>query len=154
MNPSPGVPDEDLQLLVAAPLVTSRYQAWRPADGLPIRTTVGYPRFWRGPALVQLRELTPYGIFGTGLSNHEARLAYRQRVEVHAQTIVARLAELARQHPGEALVVLCFENVHAGEVCHRRWFAEWFEERFGIQVPELPAGRGDSEGVEQPQLPL
>jgi hypothetical protein len=27
--------------------------------------------------------------------------------------------------------------VHAGEVCHRRWFDGWFEDRYGIVVPEV-----------------
>jgi len=36
-------------------------------------------------------------------------------------------------------VVLCFEDVHAVQVCHARWFADWFEEHCGVKVAELDA---------------
>lgn len=35
------------------------------------------------------------------------------------------------------LVLLCYENVHRGEVCHRRMAAEWIEQRSGLVVPEV-----------------
>jgi hypothetical protein len=146
VTPSESDPLEDLALLAAAPLVTGRYQAWRPDSGVPIRSTVGYPKFWRHGAMPHAKEITPYGVFGKGLDPDTARTAYRKRLDHHAETIVASLADLARRHPGKALCILCFENVHAGEACHRRWFAEWMEERYGIAVAELPAS--------QPQLPL
>ena len=149
----PSSTHDDLQVLAAAPLVTSRYQNWRPGDGLAIRTTVGAPRFWRHGPMPHIKEITPYGVFGHGLDPDTARLAYRERLEDHAETIVPALAALSRVHPGEALCLLCFENVHAGEACHRRWFAEWFEERYGIVVPERPPHAKDS-GTEQQQLPL
>jgi hypothetical protein len=120
-------------------LVTSRYQTWRPSDGVPIRSTVGAPKFWRGPELIHLREITPYGVFGKGLDPDEASHLYRARLDRHADKIITDLAAIARQHPGQALVVLCYENVHAGQSCHRRWFAEWCHQRHGLVVPELPA---------------
>jgi hypothetical protein len=138
--------ESDCELLADAPLVTGRYQSWKPGDGVPIRSTVGAPRFWRHGAMPHLREITPYGVFGKGLGHAAARAAYRTRLDQHADAIVASLADLARRHPSQALCVLCFEDVHAGEQCHRRWFASWFEERHGLVVPELPA--------EQPPLPL
>ena len=38
---------------------------------------------------------------------------------------------------------MCYENVHKGEVCHRRWAADWFLAEHGLIVPEvspLPKG--------------
>jgi hypothetical protein len=130
---------EDLELLAENRLVTGRYKTFRPSDGVPIRTTVGAPKYWKGGPLIQLREITPYGVFGEVLDHAAAEEAYRQRLDRYAEIIVAGLSEVARQHPGQALCLLCFEDVHAGQVCHRRWFADWFEERYGIEVPELGA---------------
>jgi hypothetical protein len=136
----------DLEVVVAAPLVTGRYRTWEPGDGVPIRTTVGSPKFWKGGPLIDLRDVAPYGVFGQVADADAAREAYRQRIEQRAPRIVATLAALAHQHENQALVLLCFEDVHAGQVCHRRWFAEWFEERFGIEVPELGARPPENEG--------
>ena len=127
----------DLEELAAGRLVTGRYKTWRPGDGVAVRTTVGYPRFWRHGPLVFVRELAPYGVFGQGLDPDEGRRRYRERLDANAPAIVTNLAEIARQHPGEPLCLLCFEDVEAGEACHRRWFAEWAKERYGIVVPEM-----------------
>jgi hypothetical protein len=127
----------DLDVLEAAPLLTGRYQNWRPEHGVAVRSTVGTPKFWRHGELIHARAITPYGVFGSGLDVDAARSAYVARLEARAQSVVAFLAAVARQHPGQPVVVLCFDNVHAGESCHRRWFAGWFEDRFGIAVPEL-----------------
>ena len=32
--------------------------------------------------------------------------------------------------------LLCFENVLAGEECHRRWLAEILQKGFGLNIPE------------------
>jgi uncharacterized protein YeaO (DUF488 family) len=50
-----------------------------------------------------------------------------------------RLESLAVELGNAKLVLLCFENVHEGQQCHRRTFARWFEERTGQPVPELRA---------------
>jgi Protein of unknown function, DUF488 len=84
-----------------------------------------------------VRELAPYGIFGRGLAIDEARARYVDRLDRHAEEVVAELSAIARRHPGRVLCLLCFDDVHAGEVCHRRWFADWYEARYGIVVPEV-----------------
>jgi uncharacterized protein YeaO (DUF488 family) len=56
-----------------------------------------------------------------------------------AEFVVARLQSVATDVGNLKLVLLCFENVHEGELCHRRTFARWFEERTGRSVPELGA---------------
>jgi hypothetical protein len=133
--------DRDLALIAAAPLVTTRYQSFRPGDGVPIRSTVGEPKFWRHGPLVFVRQLAPWGLLSRSMSDADAQRIYVERLDRDANTIVAALAEIARQHPDRPLVVLCFEDVHAGQVCHRRWFADWFRDRYGTDVSELePAG--------------
>jgi hypothetical protein len=139
---------DDLELIATAPVVTTRYSFWKPEHGVPIRTSVGAPKWWAGPALVQVRSLTPFGIFGRDdLDADEARALYRERLDHYAERVVSDLADLARQHPGKALVVMCFEDLTRPDTyCHRGWLAKWFEETYRIQVTELPP--------DQPRLPL
>jgi hypothetical protein len=122
-------------------IVTSRYQA---ADrvvesGLvPVGTTVGNPRFKLGYSLAgRCGLLAPYGLFGKGLSESEFRAGYIERLESQGvEKIGARLVEIAGEDaPG--VVLLCFEDVHAGEFCHRTIFAEWWTEQTGEPVHEL-----------------
>lgn len=128
----------DLDLIRAAGIVTSRYQNWRPEHGVPIRSTVGYPRFWRGPQLVFVKPITPFGIFGRGLLDEEVvRSQYLARLDDHAEQIVTTLTAIARANLGRPLCVMCYERVDLGEACHRRWLAEWMQDRYEIEVPEV-----------------
>jgi hypothetical protein len=78
----------------------------------------------------------------------ELRLDYLVAAHRARRRIVAALADVARSHAGQQLCILCFENVHAGEECHRRRLAEWLETRLDFEVPELP------EDPQHPQLPF
>lgn len=48
------------------------------------------------------------------------------------------LAKLDPRHVfddlGDSAVLLCWEA--PGDVCHRRWVAEWLEQALGIEIPE------------------
>jgi hypothetical protein len=123
------------------PLATSRYQSWPPGHGIPIRTSLGYPRFWRHGPLAYVRELAPAGVFRNPAYTTEAAMseAYTERLDALSDEIVEALVALGGEHPGETLTLLCFEDVLAGQSCHRRWAAAWFERRHGVAVPELPA---------------
>ena len=124
----------DLAVLHSTTLVTSRYKTWRPEHGVAVQITVGAPKFGRWPDLVDGRIIAPYGLMD--LPTDEARRLYRQRLDDRADRVVATLASIATEHPGQRLVLLCFEDVHAGEECHRRWLADWLADRFRIEVPE------------------
>jgi hypothetical protein len=137
---------DDLMLIRASGIVTGRYAVWKPSHGVPIRTTVGSPRFWRGPPLVDGRRLAPWGLLDPELPTDVCRQRYEQRLDELGDEVIELLERIAEDHDGERLVLLCFENVHRGEFCHRRWLAEWIEDRYGIVVPELP------EGSQQPTL--
>jgi hypothetical protein len=128
---------DDLTVVRAAGLATARYQDWRPAYRVPVRTTVGTPHFWQHGELEFVPELAPYGIFGRRLPDDDACARYAARLDRETDRVVAALADLARRHRGRRLCLLCFENVAAGETCHRRWFAEWCSRALGIEVPEL-----------------
>jgi hypothetical protein len=132
---------DDLTLIAATPVATSRYKGYQKTYGVPVRITVGYPKFWRkdklGP-LEMVSEAAPWEKQIWNLPDDQAKALYEARCEDHLEIIVKKLAELARRFPGQRLVLLCYEDVHKGEVCHRSWFADWFWRRFGITIPELP----------------
>jgi hypothetical protein len=134
-------PDQADLEAIAGRIVTGRFQTWKPEVGIPIRTSIGRPRSWRhAEQPIHDRDITPYGVaFNAEVEAMPdgGRSVYLDRLDARAGRIVARLAALARQHPGRQLVVLCYENVAAGDVCHRRWLADWLEDRFGIAADEV-----------------
>ena len=105
---------------------------------VPVRTSVGVPRFWPMAKQFPVAKLiTPYGL--RKLEGDEFRERYLARLN-KAGTEKIR-AELAAIHAlyRKPLVLLCFEKDRAD--CHREQFAEWWEERTGELVLELePAG--------------
>jgi hypothetical protein len=132
----------DLAQLHATPMFTSRYAGFRKEFGVPVRITVGAPKYWKPSVqgqLEEVRELAPRERFFW--QNPEPPVAdqipvYERRLATHVETIIAQLAAISRRHPGRPLVLLCYENVGRGEVCHRTWFADWIK-RYGIRMSEL-----------------
>jgi hypothetical protein len=121
-------------------IATSRYHARDvilASPLAPVRVAVGAPRFPFGFDLAgACSMLVPYGAFGRNLSHDEFESAYRTRLDrFGVDAIRSQLERLAVDAPG--VVLLCFEDVHAGQSCHRRVFAQWWQERTGEEVPEL-----------------
>lgn len=54
---------------------------------------------------------------------------------VGAERIVSTLCQF--QGDAKGLVLLCYEDVTQGEVCHRRMLAQWLKRKVGIEVPEF-----------------
>lgn len=122
-------------------LATSRYQS---ADLIldsrlaPVRITLGHPRFRLGYELAgNCRLLAPtreiFGLEQEGFTRRYLKLLERRGVD----QIRVALDEIAGSTPAPGLVLLCFENVLAGEFCHRRLFADWWVRNTGEPVPEL-----------------
>jgi hypothetical protein len=133
-----GLLADELVLIQAAPLVTGRYAGWRPEFGVPIRATQGMPRGWKHGELIRASAITPSKRVAFGkMPESEAHVEFVGQLQQRSMETVLFLGEVARRFPGQRLVVLCFENVIAGEVCHRRWFADWMEAEYGMTVPEL-----------------
>jgi hypothetical protein len=123
-------------------IATSRYQAREKIAAsrlAPVGTTVGRPRFKLGYELAgAAAALAPRGLLYVD-DPAEFELAYRSRLEhVGVEAIRLLLATLAGNARAEGVVLLCYEDLDVeGEWCHRRVFAEWWQEQTGEQVVEL-----------------
>lgn len=130
-------------------LVTCSYSAYRPEMGLPVAISVGLPKWFKFPYHV-VKPLAPYGIFNNEAMKEAGRgarhAAYKQRLDIQQTDMFKQLWDLTEMYPDVPLVMMCYENVHKGEVCHRRWAADWFLSEHGIIVPEvsLPPQRNDN----------
>ena len=125
-----------------ATLYTCSYSAWRPEHGLPVRTSLGKPKWLPEAASWPLLwEITPRGhYFKAPTEVYDAE--YLAQLERYgARRIARRLGEIARSgfaEPAERLVLLCFESPETAEwACHRRTFAAWWLRQTGERVEEL-----------------
>lgn len=125
------------------PLFTGRYAAWDSiaeaiANGIvPVRVTLGHPRFALKYELAgTIMELAPKGMKDVPDDDEFTRL-YRARLESFGvDRLRRRFADVAGDAKG--LVLCCYEDLtKPGEFCHRRVFAEWWEEQTGEKVEEL-----------------
>lgn len=139
---SPEQPVERIQVEQPLGLATTRYQNWRESNGyLPVGVTVGKPRFVRYD-YIPLKVLAPFELMQGPLKGIDdiplERRVYRERLRWYEHEILAALQGIAEEFPGSPAALMCFEDVNGGSACHRQWAAEWFGERFGWEVLELP----------------
>jgi Protein of unknown function, DUF488 len=124
---------------IPLPLSTSSWRQYRPHMGIPVRITVGRPRRF-AYGFETIDELAPRGIFHNprfeGAAESVKRAAYLQLLDEQRPQILAALHRLAVGCDSRGAVLLCFEDVWAGQSCHRRWAADWFADRLGVDVPE------------------
>jgi len=123
-------------------IYTSRYSNQKGIieSGLvPVRITLGKPKFELSYDYDELRMLAPYGLFGIDDKNEFTR-KYREYLNQHGiKKIRKALHEISQKHGGKGLVLLCYEDVHkSGEWCHRRLFADWWKDKTGEDIEELP----------------
>lgn len=118
-------------------LATSRYATFDLSMGVPVGITLGRPKFpLRYEIAAEIRELAPWGLMK--LDGEQFVRAYRDQLErLDLDALLRRFQQIGEQHGRRRLVLLCYEDVHAGQLCHRRVAAEWLEEQTGQQVPEL-----------------
>lgn len=125
-------------------LATASYRTFVPAMGVPVATSLGRPKFPIGYELTEeVGALKPFGLLDLK-DDAEFTASFRERLEKVGTAKLWRVFHaISRKHDGARLVLLCFEDVLAGQFCHRRVFADWWRERTGQAVPELSwiAGR-------------
>ncbi|MGW3031273.1 hypothetical protein ACWDCB_08555 [Streptomyces sp. NPDC001178] len=120
-------------------LFTNRYQAFQPTQGVPVRITLGAPRFKLPYSLKHaVRELAPRREYFTR-PLLEFTTAYRTDLDqLGPARIAERLREIVNTEQDHRLVLLCFEDLaDPKQWCHRRVFAAWWKDVTGDEVREL-----------------
>jgi hypothetical protein len=130
-------------------LLTSSFWDLDPALGVPVRTSIGMPRGRLSYDLTEaIRDLMPYGKVAGGdlrrcankaIFTEAYRRIHLERVGV--ERLRMQFAEISDRHDGRPLIILCFERraaIARGETfCHRRVFADWWQEQTGEVVEEI-----------------
>ena len=116
-------------------IYTGRWSA-KYNNAVKVSISVGDPRWmtvdWK------IKELAPYGIHGK-YKGDIAKMMYRENLKkMGINRITALLKKAQEQFPGKDIILCCWENVHKGEACHRRWLADWMNENGGQDLPEAP----------------
>lgn len=124
-------------------LFTTRYQRFRPEMGAPIQSSNGRPR-WKLPYDLEFAAVETFPPRKTiRWSQRPFEEAYREHLDsVGVEKLASRFRALVTATGQERLVLMCFEELSKpGEHCHRRCFAQWWEEHTGDPVIELgPTG--------------
>lgn len=135
-------------------LFTLNYKNFRPTMGTPVQTSNGRPR-WKLPYDLTLKCQEVYPAWKLVKSNLD-KAAFTEQYHagldaVGVDVLASRFRALATAGGDERLVLLCFEDIakSVDDWCHRRMFADWWEDRTGEAVREL----GPTEpGQTPPQL--
>jgi hypothetical protein len=138
--------DDAMKSPTPFPLWTSRFQAQEEiiASGVaPVAITRGSPKFPLRYKLVDhVRILAPNAAEFEMTTDEEFRTSYFGRMDAYGVDRIGRSLRRAwhvANDPESGLLLLCFEDVWAGQKCHRRDFADWWELRTGQVVHELPS---------------
>ncbi len=123
---------------------TSRYSNKELPNGnyYPVGISIGHPKFRLGYELrEQCFSLAPKG-YMLNMDIENFKEAYYGKLEdIGTERIISmvnKLDERARSE-GKELVLLCFEDVRVeGQWCHRTIFAQWWAEKVGDIIEELP----------------
>ncbi|MFJ9745731.1 ParB/RepB/Spo0J family partition protein [Streptomyces chartreusis] len=125
-------------------IATCTYQEFTPDMGVPVRTTVGRPRFRLGYELTaHARTLTPTRDLLKIEDEAAYEAGYRALLGTRgADAIRTELEGIAAQHGNGRLVLLCFDRLDKpNSWCHRTHAARWLGEHLDLDAPELGARR-------------
>lgn len=114
----------------------------RDAGVIPISIARGTPP-WFGPGNRELRLAPTREALRKGTHEEYNALFFPQLYAMDPQQIVDEILENAPEN--STIALLCWEK--PGELCHRRYVAEWIETHCGIVVPEWGFAREDTETV-------
>jgi hypothetical protein len=126
-------------------IATCSYSEFQPTMGVPVRFTVGHPRWKLGYQLAGHAKLITPTRAMLSLPLDAYTLSYRRVLDAAGvDAIRNELATIAG--PAGRVVLLCYERLNERDKatnepkwCHRSIFSRWIEERTGEQVPELGA---------------
>jgi len=126
-------------------LATSRYADFCEEMGVPVRISVGAPRFPLGYDLEEhIPELYPtWAMLKMEPEQYDA-LFFAKLEKVGVERLRSISTAIAERHGGRRLVLLCYEDVLGkGQSCHRRGFAKWWLEKTGVEIREIDAWTGE-----------
>ena len=140
---------------------TCSYSEFRPEMGVPVRSSVGAPKFFRYSPIVRWDNTFPLPYMLRMGKRDEFKEHYFRVLDGHgveklmgdAEFILTeyRLTPGANQHTNR-LVVLCYEHpLSRSKWCHRSLWAEWMRANAGVEVTEL--GDHDPHAFDPPQEP-
>jgi hypothetical protein len=112
--------------------------------------TRGAPKFMVRYRYRRLMELAPDGWMLSIESDERFEKVYVAKLErLGVKRISDLLQAMSNEEGGKPLVLLCFEDVFEGEVCHRSTFASWWYEETGQPVVELGRGCGRTHNLQE-----
>lgn len=135
--------------------MSAALRAGREAGKLAIvQISQGLPRWKYCQPDYNLAGITPEYDRHAGHSAEELRRQYRAQLDDYGVDNIradfADLAEMMRADGSQAEPVLCCHEKD-GSTCHRRWFAEWWQEKTGETIPELDlSSRAQSRAILTP----
>lgn len=122
-------------------IFTSRFSNHGIVDGevTPVQISLGAPRFRTGyTILARLYDLAPGRAWMNARYDDYKKKYLAQMHEKGFSAVVDMLYEVFVENGRKPLVLLCFEDVRNPEdFCHRRIWADWYEDLTGNEVPEL-----------------
>ena len=130
------------------PLATCSYGEYLPHMGAPVRTSLGFPKWFPHPVVLSWDNIMPSGyMLNLGSEQEYQQHYFRKLDQIGLETLRGDIDALLEGHAftfqGELpprLVLLCYEKLSKrGNWCHRNMFAEWWEARTGQHVQELGA---------------
>jgi len=124
-------------------IYTSRYSNRELRKGCytAVRISIGIPKWGLGYKLDgELKDLMPFGLLGKYDNDLDGfRREYYARLDgIGTQRIASQLKLF--EDAGKDIVLLCYEDIRKGadNWCHRTVFSEWWKERTGELIEELP----------------
>lgn len=124
-------------------IATCSYSAYKPEMGLPIRASLGGPRWWKGGIEHVMLEIAPGRAYFREPSWSIFEAKFREQLDRFGiEHLIQRfngIGESAGLKPGAVLVPMCFEKLASWDdkKCHRAMFRHWWLEQTGDMLPEL-----------------
>ena len=108
----------------------------------PVGISIGTPKWPLGYELQgQCYALAPKG-YMMNMEPEPFRKAYFEKLdEIGTKKVIAIVRQLQNmaEARGETLVLLCYEDIRLEDQwCHRTLFAEWWKDKTGEEISELP----------------
>jgi len=118
-------------------IYTSRFSYRVPEEYIAVGIAVGKPRWALPYKCEHLSMLAPHGLFKK-YQGEEFKRRYMDRLEeLGEKKIRTALEAISKRNQNKDIVLLCWENLAKGLVCHRRYFADWWKATTGEEVEEL-----------------